>query len=192
MSDAHTGAVDQREELHKPPPLEDLSSRGCSPRSDSFRMSNGARPRYSIQPSGLIKITEILDYMKRAFDDETALDTLPLEAAGNSGAWKAWRAYRRGNEKESKLVDSVPNLHKQDEWNWDGVWEERVRKGIDASIADSTLYGASGGDDLVSFPEFCTVARYCADRVVQIRFVDAGDDLIGTVKAEVVSHVGGS
>lgn len=90
--------------------------------------------------------------MKRAFDDETALDTLPLEAAGNSGAWKAWRAYRRSNETDNKLVDSVPGLHKQDEWSWDGVWEERVRKGIDASIAESTLYGGSGGgDDLVSF-----------------------------------------
>ena len=153
MSDAHAGAVNQREDLHKPPPLEDLSSPWSFPRSDSFRTSNiGAQPRYPIQPSRLIKITGILEYMKRAFDDETALDTLPLEAAGNSGAWKAWRAYRRGSERESKLVDSVPNLQKQDEWSWDGVWEERVRKGIDASIADSTLYGGtSGGDDLVSF-----------------------------------------
>ena len=99
-----------------------------------------------------MKITEILEYVKRAFDDEAVLDTLPLEAAGNSGAWKAWRAYRRSNKTDSKLVDSGPSLHKQDEWSWDGVWEERVRKGIDASIAESTLYGStSGGDDLVSF-----------------------------------------
>lgn len=105
-----------------------------------------------IQPKRLIKITEVLGYMKRAFDDEIALDALPLEAAGNLGAWKAWRAYRRSNERNSKLVDSVSNLHKQDEWSWDGVWEERVRKGIDASIAESTLYGGtSGGDDLVSY-----------------------------------------
>lgn len=90
--------------------------------------------------------------MKSAFDNETALDTLPLEAAGNSGAWKAWRAYRRSSETDNKLVDSVPGLHNEDEWSWDGVWEERVRKGIDASIAESTLYGGSGGgDDLVSF-----------------------------------------
>ena len=90
--------------------------------------------------------------MKRAFDDETALDTLPLEAAGNSGAWKAWRAYRRSSGIDNRLADSVPNLSKQDEWSWDGVWEERVRKGIDTSIAESTLYGGSGGgDDLVSF-----------------------------------------
>lgn len=153
MSNTHTGAVDPREDLHKPPPLEDLSSSGSSPRYDSFRMSDiQARPGYSRQPSRLTKITEVLEYVKRTFDNETALDTLPLEAAGNSGAWKAWRAYRQGNERESNLVDSVPDIHKQDEWSWDGVWEERVRKAIDASIADSTLYGGpGGGDDLVSF-----------------------------------------
>ena len=116
-------------------------------------MSNDrARPGPLIQPNRLIKITEVLEYMKRAFDDENALDTLPLEAAGNSGAWKAWRAYRRSNDKDSKLVASVPGLHKTDDWSWDGVWEERVRKGIGASIAESTLYGGTGGgDDLVSF-----------------------------------------
>ena len=152
-SDAHAGASSQREELYKPPPPEDLSSRGSSPRSESFRMSSvRTRARHAVQPSRLIIITDVLEYMKCAFDDETALDTLPLEAAGNSGAWKAWWAYRRSNETDSKLVESVPRLHKQEEWSWDGVWEERVRKGIDASIAESTLYGSSsGGDDLVSF-----------------------------------------
>ena len=152
MSNAHAGTVYQHEDLYKPPQPEDLSSRGSSPGSESFCVNNApTRPRHSIQLSEL-KITEVLEYMKRAFDDETALDTLPLEAAGNSGAWKAWRAYRRSNEAGSKLVDSVPSAHRQDEWSWDGVWEERVRKGIDASIAESTLYGGtSGGDDLVSF-----------------------------------------
>lgn len=119
-------------------------------------------------------MTEVLEYMKRAFDDETALDTLPLEAAGNSGAWKAWRAYRRSNETGSKLVDSVPSLSKQSEWSWEGVWEDRVRKGIDASIAESTLYGGTGGGD------------------DQIRFIDVGDDLIEAVRAEMISHVGDS
>ncbi len=153
MSDARAGAATQLEDLYKPPPPEEMSSRGSSPRSESFRVSNTrTRPRHSVQPSELIKIIEVLEYVKRAFDDETALDALPLEAAGNSGAWKAWRAYRKSNGADSKLVDSVPSPHKQDEWSWDGVWEERVQKGIDASIAESTLYGGtSGGDDLVSF-----------------------------------------
>jgi len=98
-------------------------------------------------------ILEVLEYVKRAFDDEAALDTLPLEAAGNSGAWKAWRAYRRskGVEVDDATVSEL-GTRQQDEWSWDGVWEERVRKGIDASIAESTLYGGAGGaDELVSF-----------------------------------------
>lgn len=153
VSDAHANPSDQREDLHKPPPPEDFISRGSSPKSRSSWMGNvRTGPRDPIQASRSGKIIGVLEYMKRAFDDETALDTLPLEAAGNSGAWKAWRAYRRSNATDNKLADSVPDLHKQDEWSWDGVWEERVRKGIDASIAESTLYGGSGGgDDLVSF-----------------------------------------
>ena len=153
MSDAYANIRAQREGLYKPPPPEELSSEGSSPKSETSWIGNvPARPRYSIQPSQLRKITEVLEYIKCAFDDETTLDTLPLEAAGNSGAWKAWRAYRRSNGTENKLIDSVSSVNKQDEWSWDGVWEERVRKGIDASIAESTLYGgSSGGDDLVSF-----------------------------------------
>ena len=153
MSDGHADAAGQHEDPHKPPPPDGLSSRASSPKSATSWIGNARiRPRNSIQPGQLSKITEVLEYMKRAFDDEIALDTLPLEAAGNSGAWKAWRAYRRSNGTDNKLVDSVPNLYRQDDWSWDGVWEQRVRKGIDSSIAESTLYGGSGGgDDLVSF-----------------------------------------
>ena len=89
--------------------------------------------------------------MKRSFDDESALDNLPSEAAGNIGAWKAWRAYRKNANfvPDNTTRDTVTKL--QDEWSWDGVWEERVRRGIDASIAESTLYGnaANGGEDVV-------------------------------------------
>ncbi|KAK4695448.1 hypothetical protein P7C71_g2306, partial [Lecanoromycetidae sp. Uapishka_2] len=109
-------------------------------------------------------ILEVLQYVKHAFDDEASLDTLPLDAAGNSGAWKAWRAYRRSSGME--VDDTV--MGQQDEWSWDGVWEERVKKGIDASIAESTLYGSTGGgDDL-------------------IRFVDLDEDLIKEIKQQML------
>ena len=76
---------------------------------------------------------------------------LPLEAAGNSGAWKAWRAYSRSNNPGADTPTLESGTKQQDEWSWDGVWEMRVRKAIDASIAESTLYGGvAGGDDLVS------------------------------------------
>ena len=157
MSDGHADAASHGKDWYKPPPPEDTGSRTSSPKSESSWVGNvHTRPRNLIQPSRRSKISEVLEYMKQAFDDETALDTLPLEAAGNSGAWKAWRAYRRSSGMDNRLADSVPSLYKQDEWSWDGVWEERVRKGIDASIAESTLYGGSGGgDDLVSFYTWC-------------------------------------
>lgn len=108
-----------------------------------------------------IGVLDVLHYMKKAFDDETVLDMLPLEAAGNPGAWNSWRAHRKLNfqhtcprddmapeSSHNKVLIDYPK--QQDDWNWEGVWEERVQKGVDASISDAALYGnAGGGDDLV-------------------------------------------
>lgn len=95
---------------------------------------------------------EILQYVKHAFDDESALDSLPLEAAGNSGAWKAWRAFRKSVDDVIEATSAEHCTKQSDEWNWDGVWNERVRRGIDASVSESVLYGGSvsAEDDLVS------------------------------------------
>lgn len=111
-------------------------------------------------------IIEILEYLKSSFDDETTLDALPIEASGNPGAWNAWQAHRKYSPNDLQMnIDSsnsarsskqtadsnvVSNRKQPEEWSWDGVWEERVQKGIDASISDSVLYGnLGGGDDLV-------------------------------------------
>lgn len=111
-------------------------------------------------------IIEILGYVKSAFDDENTLDALPLEAAGNPGAWNAWQAHRKSSLRDSE-IDMHDSSHSEkckqtaslkvenrkkppDEWSWDGVWEERVKQGVDVSISDPVLYGsATGGDDLV-------------------------------------------
>ncbi len=37
------------------------------------------------------------------------------------------------------------------EWNWDGVGEVRVKKGVDASLAEAVLYGKDAGDDSIRF-----------------------------------------
>ena len=134
------------------PPPEDFSSRGTSEGSHSPRIRPArSLPHRAGSQTHPISIREVLQYLKRSFDDETALDTLPLEAAGNSGAWKAWRAYSRSNNPDADTPTLESGTKQQDEWSWDGVWEMRVRKGIDASIAESTLYGGvAGGDDLVS------------------------------------------
>ncbi|MCJ1465720.1 hypothetical protein MMC07_004339 [Pseudocyphellaria aurata] len=136
--------------------------------------------QYGIPNRSPASIIEVLEYLKSAFDDESTLDALPLEAAGNPGAWNAWQAHRKSMLRQSQhqMADNpahVPSnkqntkLKKQpDEWSWDGVWEERVRMGIDASISDPVLYGnPSGGDDL-------------------IRFVDANDDVIKAIKEEML------
>ena len=123
----------------------------------------------SQQPSASIK--EVLEYVKYTFEDETSLDALPLEAAGNPGAWNAWRSHRKKvlpdqtsdpfslstlNSKEGgrtaageTMRDHPPH---QEEWSWEGVWEERVQRGVQSSISDAVLYGNTDrGDTLVCF-----------------------------------------
>ena len=127
-------------------------------------------PKHADAGTQRVGIIDVLGYMKSAFDDDTTMDALPLEAAGNPGAWNAWRANRKSvnsasdlnkldamndNSTQPRLSDLAdkPRLNKAklpSEWNWDGVWRERVQKGIEASISNSVLFGATGGgDDLV-------------------------------------------
>lgn len=107
---------------------------------------------------------DVLSYIKQAFEDEKALDDLPLECAGNPGAWKAWRAYRVENARDSKhslgcaRKSGSDNTQRSparqpDEWSWDGVWQERVQNGISASLSDQVLYGSSTNDDPIQFAE---------------------------------------
>ncbi|KAL8734070.1 MAG: hypothetical protein Q9181_003335 [Wetmoreana brouardii] len=140
----------------------DHASDGGSVLSQSPRigpLSDHGQTRFSI--------FEVLEYMKRAFDDEAILDRLPAEAAANPGAWKAWQAHRlhamnssglRQVSKDQSSVTRKQDMHgmlKQathpDGWSWDGVWEQRAKKGIDASISNQALFGSSGEDDIVGF-----------------------------------------
>lgn len=151
VSKAHGCMLSQDDYLAKLA-TEDSSSHVSSLRSQSPRASNAQdQSRQWTLHDKPTPISDVLQYVKRTFDDETALDSLPLEAAGNTGAWKAWRAFRRSNNQNNGLSAPETGLNTHVEWSWDGVWEERVRKGIDASTAESTLYGSMAGDDLVSF-----------------------------------------
>lgn len=128
-----------------------------------------------------VSMIEVLRYIRSAFAEDTALDSVPLESAGNPGAWHAWRAHRRQTRKQSpsSSPEGTPNEQLNDsdteaatraghqrpaknistglarqpsEWNWEGVWEERVRRGIEASQSEAVLYGSAGGrDDLVCY-----------------------------------------
>jgi hypothetical protein len=131
---------------------------------------------------------EVLRYIRSTFDDDEVLDSVRLEAAGNPGAWHAWRTHR---VKVGKLNSPTHQIHpasrssdesdcppdcsskspprevrqriasagtsapmaarRPGEWNWDGVWEVRVKKGIDASVGEAMLFGKDAGDDLIRF-----------------------------------------
>ena len=109
-------------------------------------------------------ILEVLRYIKDVFEDETLLDELPIEAAGNPGAWHAWQAHRKRTKSSKSSADGLRsqlNTPRKEKgaaaklraagWNWDGVWAERVKKGVSNSLTDSMLYGGVDGDDLVGF-----------------------------------------
>lgn len=133
-----------------------------------------------------ISTYSLLKYIRSTFDKAEVLDAVPLAAAGNPGAWHAWRTHRRKEGKvfdEKKghrlsrlsrlsIYDGLPKLASSEQgdaaasdaksigsqsttrepgdWNWDGVWEDRVKKGVASTLTESVLYGASGiSDDMV-------------------------------------------
>jgi len=117
-----------------------------------------------------ISIYEILDYVKSAFSNEHLISSIPLDAAANPGAYHAWHTYRgkhsdvhrpqQSSEKSSRdslgadatssATAASGRTRKPGQWNWEGVWEERVRKGVSASISESVLFGtAANGEDMV-------------------------------------------
>ncbi|KAK4068559.1 uncharacterized protein Triagg1_7207 [Trichoderma aggressivum f. europaeum] len=60
------------------------------------------------------------------------------------------------------------------EWNWDGVWEDRVKKGVASTLTESVLYGASGISDDMCFS--LTV------NLIQIHFLALEEGTIEAVK----------
>ncbi|KAL8731279.1 MAG: hypothetical protein Q9166_003503 [cf. Caloplaca sp. 2 TL-2023] len=142
----------------------DASDDGKLPSRDSeIEPSSAHRP--SQHPIALV-----LDYMRRAFDDEELLNRLPAKAAANPGAWKAWQVRYRDmpsharleeplNDKSSvirgrqEVQGSESQAKHPSDWSWEGVWERRVRKGIAASISDQVLFGGSGGEETIRFAQ---------------------------------------
>ncbi|KAJ4371358.1 hypothetical protein N0V83_004575 [Neocucurbitaria cava] len=119
-----------------------------------------------------ITIVKILEYIRSTFNEESVLDSLPLEAAANPGAYHAWRTYQGPLLQAQQSVSTSPSLdpttEKEEEeeepsalgrnrrpgaWNWEGVWEERVGKAIKSSLSEPVLFGASAGEDIIRFRE---------------------------------------
>ncbi|KAL2824087.1 hypothetical protein BDW59DRAFT_87997 [Aspergillus cavernicola] len=104
-----------------------------------------------------IPALEILDYIRTSFDDETILDSVPFEAAGNPSAWHAWKAHRKDTDTAVATSSSNrdnPQARLPGDWNWDGIWSRRVQYEVEASQSDSTLFGSSTrgtADEMIRF-----------------------------------------
>ncbi|KAH6635323.1 hypothetical protein B0J18DRAFT_418514 [Chaetomium sp. MPI-SDFR-AT-0129] len=191
------------------------SAAGASVASSSASMPGYARPGRPKE----VSTYEVLRYIRSAFDDEDVLDAVPLEAAGNPGAWHAWRTHRRqqqtagtgkplpvpGSGSASASASAVESgararisagsapsgtgaepedqpgkaptatagasasgttrsggggiqtgaetpARRPNEWNWEGVWEERVKRGVAASLSEGVLFGHAGtADEVINF-----------------------------------------
>lgn len=146
---------------------------------------------------------EVLEYLRSAFTDEAFLDSVPLQAAANSGAYHAWKTHRAReggdvNESQGQPSDgrtrsplslsprsetpTAGRTRRPGEWNWEGVWEERVKRGVHNSLAEPVLFGAAvGGDDIVQSSNF-RPQSFAND--AQIRFSDLEPEIIQRIKQQ--------
>ncbi|KAI9672270.1 MAG: hypothetical protein M1831_002084 [Alyxoria varia] len=127
-----------------------------------------------------IHVVDVLRYVRSSFENESMIDSIPIDAAGNPGAWYAWRAYRNKVLKKAGKVapdadvgESSEDKRQQDlapgsapqptsnrprgpsEWNWEGVWEERVKKVVQGSLSEPSLFGVGPArDDEIHFANY--------------------------------------
>ncbi|CAG8097873.1 unnamed protein product [Penicillium olsonii] len=99
----------------------------------------------------VVPVSEVLNYIRSTFDDESVLDSLPVEAAGNPGAWHAWKAHRRGGSGPGNFKKGSPQARLPGDWHWDGIWARRVKDEIENSRSEPMLFGsaARGMDEMV-------------------------------------------
>jgi hypothetical protein len=106
-----------------------------------------------------VAIYDLLEYLRMAFSSEELLSTIPVEAAANPGAYHAFRAFKGlapvSHSRTTSPEPSSSRARKPGEWNWEGVWEERVKRGVQSTLTESMLFGgASAADDVVRVKSF--------------------------------------
>ncbi len=67
--------------------------------------AGAAIPSYMQTNRPVVSMYQVLKYIKSTFDKPDVLDSVPLEAAGNPGAWHAWRTHRR--KQKAKEVEGA-------------------------------------------------------------------------------------
>jgi len=125
-------------------------------------------------------ILDILRYVKKAFEDDALIDCLPLRAAVNANAWHAWRAHRGlprlGTRSispasiESARTPLSPGRDPGD-WNWDGVWESRVRSGIEESTTEASLYSSKAGRIGCAVENSIRLAKLGDEKMEEIQYL---------------------
>jgi hypothetical protein len=143
----------------------------ASPTSSATQVTNAVTaPSDAPTAPKHVSVVSILEYIRSTFTEESVLDSVPLEAAANPGAYHAWQAHRAPVLQAQQPLQSPTSSasgrsadgsalgrnRRPGEWNWEGVWEERVKKAVKASLSEPVLYGSGAGDDIVSWP----VLRY--------------------------------
>ncbi|KAK0948108.1 hypothetical protein LTR29_000632 [Friedmanniomyces endolithicus] len=115
------------------------------------RAEDGARKAASPPPPHNVAV---LQYMRVIFESAELLDSVPLEFAANTSAWHAWRSHRASTAPAAPLPSgpsegSISTVSKQHQpggarqpgqWNWQGVWQDRVKNSVAASRADQALF----------------------------------------------------
>jgi len=206
-----------RQTPHRPPPPADLSSGGTVSSGNS---ALGQSPGFADTKRKDVSTFAVLQYIRSTFDDEDVMDSIPLEAAGNPGAWHAWRTHRIVNGKKfdiqatqtgpsgeahSPSAANQASVRKPGEWNWEGVWEARVKKGISASLSEPIMFGGPNASDEVVSPHYmttwdatnraytlCGSAYRCKTESLtgaQIHFLNMGEDDVRAIKDNLLRTV---
>lgn len=149
-----------------------------------------------------VPIVSVLDYIRSTFSEEQVLDTIAIEAAANPSAYHAWRAYRAAALQIQQSSPTSPTADSQassqgrsaqgstlvrnrrpGEWNWEGVWEERVKKAVKASLSESVLFGGAAGEDIVC-QSLCLARFVSSTDTVQIRFRNADEETLAKMQKQ--------
>lgn len=136
---------------------------------------------------------DVLEYMRKAFSSEEVLDSVTLGAAANPGAYHAYRTFKGRDQPESPAQSrttspepSTSRARRPGEWNWDGVWEERVRRGVQNTLTEPMLFGsAAAGDDVVSPCPSRPSIQLVTD-MHQIRFAELQDEYVQKIKTQMI------
>lgn len=157
-----------------------------------------------------ISIVNVIEYIRTTFSEEDVLDSIPLEAAAHPGAYHAWQAYRAttlqrqqplpnsptteshanlGESNRSSDSSALGRNRRPGEWNWEGVWEERVRKAVKASLSEPILFGGASGEDIVGRQlSYCSlIYAFSLQMPSQIRFKNVDDENVERMKSQLES-----